>query len=216
MERKEAYRINLPHFQQPGQAYFVTWMLKDAVPSKALPKYTNQLSSLKNQIQGTKKNEINAQQIEKIKKEYYITRKKYIQAYDDLIDSQIVAGINLSRKENTAILLDTLHFFNGKKIHNYAFCIMPNHVHWVFETFREDENGNPVYLQDIMQSVKRFSANKINKIENRKGSLWQKESFETTLRNDKHLHNAINYTINNPVKAGLVKNIDDWYGTWYR
>jgi len=31
MEKKEFHRHYLPHFQQPGQAYFVTWSLKDAV-----------------------------------------------------------------------------------------------------------------------------------------------------------------------------------------
>jgi len=36
MEKKEFYRHALPHFQQPGQAYFVTWSLKDALPAKAL------------------------------------------------------------------------------------------------------------------------------------------------------------------------------------
>ena len=158
---------------------------------------------------------MNSNNINTIKKEYYLTRKKYIQAYDDLLDSQTSIGPNLSKKENTRILIDTLHFFDGKKIKNYAFCIMPNHVHWVFETLREDEQGNLVYLQDIMQSVKRFSATQINKSENRIGSLWQKESFETTIRNEKHLYNAIEYTINNPVKAGLAKNVDDWPGTWY-
>lgn len=215
MERKEHYRINLPHFQQPGQTYFVTWMLKNAVSYKALPKYADKISSLRYEIKVAKNAQLATDKIETIKKEYYITRKKYIQAFDDLMDSQTVTGINLSRKENTDALMNTLHFYNGKKIYNYAFCIMPNHVHWVFETLKVDENGKPVYLQDIMQSVKRFSANKINEIENRKGSLWQKESFETTIRNNRHLYNTIEYTINNPVKAGLVENVNDWYGTWY-
>src|SRR5659263_575603 len=30
MEKKEFHRHYLPHFQQPGQAYFVTWSLKVA------------------------------------------------------------------------------------------------------------------------------------------------------------------------------------------
>jgi hypothetical protein len=50
MERKEYYKQNLPHFQQPGQAYFVTWCLKDAVPKKALKRYTQQLEILKSQL----------------------------------------------------------------------------------------------------------------------------------------------------------------------
>jgi len=36
MEKKEFYRKHLPHFQQAGQVYFVTWCLKDAIPPKQL------------------------------------------------------------------------------------------------------------------------------------------------------------------------------------
>ena len=64
-----------------------------------------------------------------------------------------------------------------------------------------------------MQSVKRYSATVINKIEGISGSLWQKESYDTTIRDDIHLYNAIDYTINNPVKAGLVNNWYEWKGT---
>jgi hypothetical protein len=46
MEKKEFYRQYLPHFQQPGQAYFITWSLKDAVPPKAFASYTQELYAL--------------------------------------------------------------------------------------------------------------------------------------------------------------------------
>lgn len=50
MEKKEYYKHNLPHFQQPGQAYFVTWSLQDTVPKKVLKRYTQQLEVLKSRI----------------------------------------------------------------------------------------------------------------------------------------------------------------------
>ena len=46
MEKKESYRHMLPHFQQPGQSYFITWSLIDAVPPKALDDYTRQLKQI--------------------------------------------------------------------------------------------------------------------------------------------------------------------------
>jgi hypothetical protein len=48
--KKEFYRHALPHFQQSGQAYFITWSLKDAVPKKALKRYTDELEKLRLQI----------------------------------------------------------------------------------------------------------------------------------------------------------------------
>lgn len=123
-------------------------------------------------------------------------------------------GINLSKSESTLAIADTIHYWHGKQIDNIAFCIMPNHVHWVMQLFHKNEQGEWVYLQDIMQSVKRFSANEVNKIENRKGSLWQKESFDVTIRNEHHLYRTINYTLNNPVKAGLASCWEEWMGCW--
>jgi REP element-mobilizing transposase RayT len=242
MERKEFYKHNLPHFQQPGQAYFITWSLKDAVPKKALIRYTRKLELLKSQIMGAavseppgikrgpeslpevqagdspelkkRGSETASPELEKLKKEYYSLRKKYIKAYDDLLDAERNPKINLSKPEHTKVIIETLKFWEGVKLENYAFCIMPNHVHWVFRVFEKDKNNEPVYLQDILYSVKRFSASRINVLENRKGELWQKDSFDTTIRDEKHLYHAIEYTLNNPVSAGLVKEWKDWPGCW--
>jgi len=277
MERKEYYKQNLPHFQQPGQAYFVTWCLKDAVPKKALKRYTQQLEFLKSQLgaagpadsdlpfsedadrnqhhpgpadsdlpfsedadrnqhhpgpadsdppfikdadrnrhhPGAASRTVGTDPlINKLRKEYYALRKKYIKAYNDLLDAEKHPKINLSKPENLVVIINTLNFWEGKRLQNHAFCIMPNHVHWVFQVFEKDENGEPVYLQDIMYSVKRFSAREINKLENREGKLWQKESFDTTIRNEKHLYYAVEYTLNNPVKAGFVNDWREWRGCW--
>ncbi len=214
MEKKEFYRHYLPHFQQSGQAYFVTWCLKDAIPPKALLSYTQKLEVLNSQIEFHKKESSEKSLIGKLEQEYYTVRNKYIKAYDDLLDAVQNPVINLSKPVNTEILIGSLKFWERKKLNNCAFTIMRNHIHWVFEVFEKDEKGNPVYLQDLLQSVKRFSANRINKLENRHGNLWQKESFDTTIRDDKHLYYAIKYTLNNPVAAGLVTEWKLWPGTF--
>ena len=214
MEKKEFYRHYLPHYQQPGQAYFITWSLKDAVPAKALHSYTLQLEMLKSHITMHKLEKSENFIIESLEDEYNAVRRKYIKAYNDLLDAERNPIINLSKPEYTEIIIGSLKFWEGKKLNNCAITIMSNHVHWVFEILEKDEEGNPVYLQDIMQSVKRFSANRINKLENRQGHLWQKENFDTTIRDNKHMYNAVNYTLNNPVAAGLVTDWKLWPGSW--
>ena len=213
-EKKEFHRNNLPHFQQPGQAYFVTWNLKDAIPAKAFEDYTFQLIQLEHQIRVLKKENAVDSVIFNLEKEHQHVRNKYLKAYNDMLDAESHPSVNLSKPANTAILINTLQFWEGKKLNNHAFTIMNNHVHWVFELLKKDRNGKVVYLQDILQSVKRESANRINKNEGRQGSLWQKESFDTTIRDHKHLYNAINYTLNNPVKAGLISNWHQWPGSY--
>ena len=214
MEKKESYRLNLPHFQQPGQTYFVTWDQQSAVPPKAFARYTQELEMLKSQIRFLEQQKSNSSEIEKIKQDYDSVKRLYTKAYDDILDSDRNPKIDLSKTENLEIMFKALQFWEGQRLQNIAFTIMPNHVHWVVKLLDKDNKGNPVYLQDILQSVKRHSSNKINKVENRSGKLWQKESFDTTIRNEKHLYNAIKYTLNNPVKAGLVSNWRDWKGNW--
>lgn len=213
MEKKEFYRRHLPHFQQPGQLYFITWCTKDAVPPKALNSYSIQLMQIKSKIEEAKRNNESEDTICLLKAELYIIRKKYMKAFDDLLHLQTKYIIDLSKSENTKIIIDALCFWEGKRIKNYAICVMSNHVHWVLKVLNKDENGNLVYLQDILQSVKRFSANRINFSEKCTGSLWHNESYDTTIRDELHLENAVNYTLQNPVKAGLVKNWWDWKGT---
>jgi len=213
MERKLYYRRHLPHFQHPGQEYFVTWCIKDAVPPKALERYSKQLKEASNRIDIAKLKKAEVHIVNELRFEYSKTRKKYLKAYDDLLHLQTKFIVDLSKDENTQIVLDALCYWDGEKIENYAFCVMSNHVHWVFRVYEKDKNGNPVYLQDILKSVKQFSATRINKLENRTGTLWQDESFDTTIRNEVHLYNAKNYTIQNPVAAKLVKNWWEWKGT---
>lgn len=251
MPRKESYRHTLPHFQQLGQSYFITWNLKDAVPKKALNRYTKELELLKLKINSfckgvadsdprlknvtdrnlklpTKDADRNPHHQEKtadrnpphpklteLKKEHYFLRKKYIKAYDDLLDAERNPTLNLAKPENTEIIIEALLFWKGEKLKTHALCVMPNHVHWVVELFETEKETKPVYLEEIMYSVKRFTANEINKVENRTGALWQKESFDTTIREEKHLYHAIEYTLNNPVKAGLIKDWHDWKGCRY-
>ena len=221
----------LPHFQQPGQAYFVTWNLKGAIPSKALVTYTRKLEMIRNQLRvlgisvsvhadkqspviKPASREAVSPETDKLKQAYFLMRKKYIQAYDDLLDANKHPFVDLSKPALREAVHEALQFWEGIRIKSHAYAIMPNHVHWVFELLRQDEEGRPVYLQDLMQSVKRFSARQINKAMNRTGTLWQKESFDTTIRNEQHLYYAIRYTLNNPVKASLVSDWWVWPGIW--
>lgn len=85
-----------------------------------------------------------------LKKQYYSLRKKYIKAYDELLAVGKNPKINLSASDNLQIITETLQFWNNKKLENYAFCVMPNHIHWVFCLFERDEKGMSIYLQDIL------------------------------------------------------------------
>ena len=53
-----------------------------------------------------------------------------------------------------------------------CYCVMPNHVHFVFELL-QDNRG----ISKIMQGIERASSRKCNKLLNKTGKFWQDESY---------------------------------------
>lgn len=220
--KKEHYRRKLPHFQQPGQSYFVTFVLKGTMPKGAMKKYLEVLEQAKIHLKQLKtlippkesKNERLSTELQQAKNRYLIALRKYRAAYDKTLHKSNNDHFSLIKPDNSVIIKEALQFWENKKLHIHAWCIMSNHVHWVISLYNVDENNNPVYLEDILHSVKLFSARRINANENREGQLWEHESFDTTIRNDRHFINTVNYTIQNPVSAHLVEHWPAWQHTY--
>ena len=115
---------------------------------------------------------------------------------------------------------------------------MPNHVHIVLkpiverfadashvESLRrnsknrsdEEHNHDSFYiLTDILQNYKKYTARMSNLILNRTGQFWQHESYDHVIRDQDELNRIINYVLQNPVKAGLVENPEDWKWSYYK
>ena len=90
---------------------------------------------------------------------------------------------------------------------------MPDHVHIVLKPleFKRNEFYN---LSEINHSIKSYSANEINKLENQKKRIvWQHESWDRIIRNEEELLEKMNYILNNPIKRGLVENGYEY--KWY-
>ncbi len=103
----------------------------------------------------------------------------------------------------------TLHYPDGKEYKLICYCIMPNHVHLIFELLNENKG-----ISKIMQSIKRISARKISIKLERSGKFWQDESFDRLIRDDKELFNTIKYVLINTVNAGLVDDWEKWDCTY--
>jgi len=69
-------------------------------------------------------------------------------------------------------------------------------------------------LADIMDAVKGASAHKVNKVLGRKGPLWQPESFDHVVRSSENLDAKIAYLLENPIRAGLVKERTEYPWLW--
>jgi REP-associated tyrosine transposase len=76
--------------------------------------------------------------------------------------------------------------------------IMPDHVH-LLVAFPETEKR----IETIISKWKEWTAKSL-KIE------WQRDFFEHRLRKDESFREKADYVLLNPVRAGLVKEQDDW------
>ena len=124
---------------------------------------------------------------------------------------RLKSGKHFMKKPEVArVVADSIHFWDNKQIDLYCYCIMSNHVHAVFTVFEKNELGSPLYLQDIMKSIKNYSAKECNALLGLKGQFWHHESYDHLVRDREELHRIISYVLDNPVKAGLCKERKDW------
>ena len=214
---KTEYRQRLQHIQPIGASFFVTFRLYGSVPK-------SKLSALKESY----KLKINAAKTIKDDHQKNLTifniRKEYLVAYDQLLDEIKRGPMHLADTNIREILKEQLHRFDNDLYNLVCYSIMSNHVHLVIDTsiqladIQDDNQLEMEYTQldVIMKSIKGPSAWYSNKYLNRTGQFWERESYDIYIRNDKMLYNVINYTLDNPVKAGLVSNWEDYAGNYLR
>ena len=99
-------------------------------------------------------------------------------------------------------MLSAIRFLDAKKYELLAAVIMDDHVHIII---------NPKEtLSRIMHSIKSFTAHEINKSLNRSGKVWQEESYDRVIRNEKDFFEKMSYIANNPIESNLAKKYEDY------
>jgi REP element-mobilizing transposase RayT len=95
----------------------------------------------------------------------------------------------------------------------HCAVIMPDHVHLIGAPLL-DAQGFTIPLFTILKSIKGRSSRFVNQLLSRTGALWLDESYDHQLRNDESLSEKCEYICNNPVRAGLVANQDEYRWLW--
>ncbi len=207
-EIKYEYRKNLPHIYPVGAKFFVTFCLKGALPAEIMEQY---------KLEQEQKVKILQELGDKTK--IYDEYKRHFTKIDNYLDNSTQTWI-LQKSEITKIVTSKMHHLDKNLYDLIAYCVMSNHVHLVFNMDLQIENivdnellttKNYTQVERIMQRIKGGSSFEINKFLGTQGvTNWQAESYDHCVCNDKELQNIINYTLQNPVKAGLVENWQDW------
>jgi len=199
------YKRNLPHYQPKGSTFFVTYRLAFSLPKVIL----NELAAKRNEFD--KKLKTLPDKKKKIQKLEF--NKMLFNIEDSSLDKYKNGPLWLSNETIAQTVIDSL-LFNHQKIYDLSCClVMPNHVHVVLKP--NNKKGDiPYALAEIMKNHKSFTAHEANKILKRKGQFWQQENYDHYIRDQKEFYRIINYILNNPVRAGLVENYQDWKYYW--
>jgi REP element-mobilizing transposase RayT len=178
----------LPHWQQQGATYFVTFRLADSIPPHALGQWRDERAAwLRTHPEPWDS---------KIESEYH---RRFSGALEQWLD-QGHGGCLLRRPDCAKVVAETLRHFEGERVVMISFVVMPNHVHAVFVQ-------NPEWpLEKLIRSWKGFAARQINKLLERSGSFWQRDYFDRLVRDDQHFANCVRYVRRNPEKARLTQD----------
>lgn len=105
--------------------------------------------------------------------------------------------------------MNTLRHWDDSKWFVMAAVVMPDHVHVLAQPLTKSDGG--VFdLAEILHSVKRHSARIINKRRGKQGPFWQDERYDRIVRDEAEFLEKWNYIRNNPVKAGLAGDPEDY------
>ena len=175
---------NLPHWSQQC-ATFVTFRLADSLPDNKLDAYREE-------------------------QEVWVsahpepwdvqTCEEYQRLFPDRFQSWLDSGYGeclLKNEKVREIVEVSLNHFAEKRYSLYSYVVMPNHVHVLFMP-EEGFDG-----REIVSAWKRFTAKEINKLLNRQGSVWQKESYDRLVRDVEEFNTYRSYIRSNNEKLAF-------------
>jgi REP element-mobilizing transposase RayT len=105
---------------------------------------------------------------------------------------------------------------NDIKYFLHVAVVMPDHVHLIFTPLTSPERREIYSLAKIMGGIKGASAQLINRELGRRGRVWQTESFDRVLRSSESLDAKVAYILDNPVRAGLASQSEQYNWKWRR
>ncbi|MBI4760039.1 MAG: transposase [Chloroflexi bacterium] len=209
------YTRKLPHWHPEGAMFFITFRLANSLPAHILQALEAEHEREKQIVRAKYSG---AQQY----RELYKLDKKYFGRFDSWLDRCVEESPRWLANERVAqIVAEEIHRLDGERYMLIAYCLMSNHVHLVIDT--AERSFQPTHagvtanypLADTLKLLKGRTARFCNQALGRSDSFWQAESYDHVIRNQKEYENIVWYTLNNPVKAGLVEKWEDWKYTYF-
>lgn len=192
----------MPHVDGTALIQHVCYHLADSLPKEVVAAMAADLKSLPPKLRDAEK-------------------EARVAAYLDAGKGSCI----LRHPELAAMVQDVFLHFHGQRYHLHAWCVMPNHVHVLFQAL-------PGWtMSKIVASWKSYTGRRISAFQTtgyaglqsgrtatpehgvpsgEPNRVWHREYWDRYIRDDGHYKNVVRYIHNNPVKAGLVKRSEDW------
>src|SRR5205814_2457524 len=124
----------------------------------------------------------------------------------------------LAPEERDIVMRSALHGHKHGQYELYVACVMPDHVHLLFEPQikEQTEKGESVFwsLSEILHGIKSSSAHRITGHRNSTGPVWEKESFDRLIRSETDLHEKFLYICWNPWDSNVIEQNEDYLWLW--
>ncbi len=197
----------LPHFDSTLVIQFITFRLADSLPQERLRQIEEELASLPESEQDPER------------------RKK--------MEHWLDAGMGccaLKHPKVAAVVQEAFLKFDGERYKLIAWCIMPNHVHVLIEPriqlgkivqswksftgrwaiARNEELGLGIPSVELELDSPREKESVELELNTPRQKFWMRDYWDRFIRNEEHLYNVIKYIHENPVKAGLCREPNEW------
>lgn len=193
---------NLPHWEQAGKTYFITFRTEDSLPRAVIDAWHQERDEWLNRhgiYRSASLRDANAWRAAfaclpaPTRREFH---ERFTEKFHRLLDDCHGECV-LRSPELAQIVADSLLHFDGDRYEIGDFVVMPNHVHLLVQFL------GSVKMKIQCESWKHFTATQINRKLGRKGYFWQGESFDHLVRNPEQFDGLRRYIAENPEQAKL-------------
>jgi len=120
--------------------------------------------------------------------------------------------------DNYIFFLQKMHLFIKPRCDILAWCLIPNHFHFLVHatensiTQTPNSNTPMQHLSDGIRLLLSSYTKAINVNQQRTGNLFQQKTKSKCLNDGSEFYGliAFHYIHQNPLRAGLVKRMEDW------
>lgn len=190
------YNGGLPHWRQANCTYFVTYRQSDALPQPIIREFKHDRDKwLKHRgISVTEGMDWNRALAALSKEDHRTYEREMAKRLNKYLDAGYGSCV---LKQAEVGKIESLTHFHNERVLTGDYVVMPNHVHVLMRPL------DGYKLEDILQSIKSFTATKINRVLGQQGPFWMRDSYDHIVRDYEQLDAFKKYIKANPQKANL-------------